>query len=54
MSRAIEMLKKGFFVIYPGNVTSKNINRGKQLILNKVQIIKTGSQKKKERKTIKA
>ena len=40
--KAIEMLKK-FFFIHPGNVISKNINKGKQLILNEVQIIKTGS-----------
>lgn len=41
MSRAIQMLKKDFFN-YPGNVTCKNINKGKQLTLNKARIIKTG------------
>ena len=40
ISRAIEMLTKDFFN-YPRNFTCKNINKGKQLILNKVQIIKT-------------
>ena len=35
------MLKKDFFN-YPGNVTCKNINKGKQLTLNKARIIKTG------------